>query len=128
VLGAVAALFVGLLHADVPEAQARAATFSALVLCCLVLIIANRNFSGNLVTALRRPNKALWRVVASTTGMLAVVLLIAPLRRLFNFEMPTPVLLCEAVAVGLGVLLLLEVFKPIALRMQHGQTPAQVQV
>ncbi len=108
VLAAIAAFFVGMLHLDVPEAQARAATFTALVMCSVALIIANRSFSGHLLEALRRPNLALWRVVAATTALLASVLLVPALRELFRFEPLNLNLLGAAAGIGFSVLLLLE--------------------
>lgn len=107
VLLAVGGLFVGLLQASVPEALARAASFTALVFCSLALIIANRSFSDGLMLALRRPNPALWRVVAGALALLGVVLYIAPLRKLFRFDPLTPDLLGVALALGIAVLLVI---------------------
>jgi Ca2+-transporting ATPase len=112
VLGAVGLLFVGLLQAAVPEAEARAATFTALVACSVALIVANRSLTGgHLLRTLRRPNPALWRVVAATAALLAAVLWVAPLRGLFHFALPAPGLLAAALGLGLGVLLVLEAGK-----------------
>jgi Ca2+-transporting ATPase len=118
VLLAVGGLFVGLLQAQLPEALARATTFTALVFCSLALIIANRSFSGELLVALRRPNPALWRVVAGTLALLGAVLYIAPLRKLFHFDLLTPGLLGVAVASGLAVLLVIEGVKQLQRRYE----------
>ena len=111
VLVAVGGFYGGLLQLQTPEAVARAATFTALVLCSLALAIANRSFSGNLVVALRRPNPALWRVALATTVLLAGVLVFAPLRNLFRFAPLSPGLLGAALGLALAVLLLLEGLK-----------------
>ena len=108
VLAASAAVFVGLLAAGWPEAQARAATFTALVCCNVALILCNRSWSADVLSAMRRPNASLWRVLAATAVLLAAVLLIAPLRRLFHFGALTPGLLALAVGLSLAVLLVLE--------------------
>jgi Ca2+-transporting ATPase len=113
VLLAVGAFFVGLLNAGVPEAEARAAAFTALVACSVALIVVSRSFSGNLIDALRRPNPALWRMMLATAALLAGVLLIAPLRALFHFAALGPGLLAAAVGLGSGVLLLLEALKHV---------------
>ncbi len=116
VLLATAALFVGLLANDVAEAQARAATFTALVACSVALIVANRSMSAHLWTTLRRPNPALWRMVAATAALLTAVVWVPWLRVLFHFETPTPALLGLALAVALGVLFVLEMAQPLRKR------------
>jgi len=108
VLLATAALFIGLLKLDLPEAQARAACFAALVLCSMSLIVVNRSFSGQLAAALRRPNPALWRMLSLTTALLLTVLLLPPLRRLFHFEAMPLWLYGAALGLGLAVMLALE--------------------
>jgi Ca2+-transporting ATPase len=116
VLLAMAALFVGLLHNSVAEAQARATTFTALVACSVALIVANRSMSAHLWTTLRRPNPALWRMVAATAALLTAVVWVPWLRVLFHFETPTPALLGLALAVALGVLFVLEMAQPLRKR------------
>lgn len=65
--------------------EARALTFSTLVIGNLWLILANRSWSGTLLTSLRTPNIALWWVVGGTLGFLAFVLYVPGLRGLFGF-------------------------------------------
>ena len=108
VLGAVSGFFVWMLQSHVPEAQARAAVFTALVASSVALIVGNRSLSGNVLEALRRPNPSLWRMVLATAVLLSAVLLIAPLRGLFHFEALTPLLLAMALGLSVGVLLLVE--------------------
>ena len=55
----VAGIFLVALHRGMPEAEARALTFFALVLCIVGLIFVNRSFSASIVTAFRRRNVAL---------------------------------------------------------------------
>jgi P-type Ca2+ transporter type 2C len=116
VLLATAVLFVGLLHQGVAEAQARATTFTALVACSVALIVANRSLSGHLWAALRRPNPALWRMVAATAALLALVLLVPWLRASFHFAALSPSLLGLALAVATAVLLVLEMAQPLRKR------------
>jgi Ca2+-transporting ATPase len=116
VLLGVAALFVVLLHNGVAEAQARATAFTALVACAMALIVANRSLSGRLWTALSRPNPALWRMVAATTALLGLVLLVPGLRKLFHFAALSPALLGLALSVAGGVWLLLELAQPLRKR------------
>jgi Ca2+-transporting ATPase len=116
VLLATGGFFVIALRAGVAEAAARAATFVALVLCSVALIIVNRAFSGHLWAALRQPNPALWRVVAATLALLAAALLVAPLRDLFRFTLPGADLLLAAAGLALAVLLTLEALQRLQRR------------
>ncbi len=100
-LAAVAAAYWwGLGH--LPEPQARAFAFCTLVIANLALILSNRSKNGSLLVSLRRPNKTLWLVAASTVVMLAVVIEVPVLLQLFRFDTPPPLALL-AVA-GIGVL------------------------
>jgi P-type Ca2+ transporter type 2C len=112
-LAAVAAFFVGLLQAQVPEAQARAAAFTALVACNAVLIVVNRSFNASLLGALRRPNPLLWAMLAATAVLLAAALAVPPLRRLFLFAPLSPSLLAAALSLALVVWLALAALKRI---------------
>ena len=105
VLLLVGAFFWACLLAAVPEAQARAATFAALVLSSLALILVNRALSGARGLVLLAPNPTLWRIIGASGALLALVLWVAPLRRLFRFDALPPLLLAAALAVALGVLL-----------------------
>jgi Ca2+-transporting ATPase len=125
VLLAVAALFMLLLHNGVAEALARATTFTALVASSVALIVANRSLSAHLWTALRRPNPALWRMVAATAALLGLALLVPGLRKLFHFAALTPSLAGVALAVALAVLLLLELAQPLRKRWLDAAVAAQ---
>jgi len=116
VLGVVAGFYLLLLRAAVPEASARAAAFTALVACNVALIVVNRSLSGALWSALRRPNPALWRTLGATTVLLSAALFVPPLRSLFRFDGVAPELLAVAMALGVGVLLVLEALKHAVLR------------
>jgi Ca2+-transporting ATPase len=105
VLLAVAGFHALMLASAVPEAGARAATFTALVVSSIALIIANRSMTGSMWAAMTRPNRALGWVVAATLSLLAVVLAWAPLRGLFHFASVDARWL--GMAVGLGALGLL---------------------
>jgi len=103
-LGALAAVtgayWWGLGH--LPEPQARAFAFCTLVIANLALILSNRSKHGSLLASLRRPNKTLWIVAAATVALLALVIEVPVLFKLFRFDTPPPMALL-AVA-GLGVL------------------------
>jgi Ca2+-transporting ATPase len=64
VLILVAGIYVIALRSGLPEDEVRSLTFVSLVFTNFGLIFANRSFSASLLSALRRPNAALWQVLA----------------------------------------------------------------
>jgi Ca2+-transporting ATPase len=70
--------------------EARAITFTAIVVGNLGFIFLNRSLSGNLQHALRSPNPILWWVCGATTLILSLILSIPNLRHLFYFGNPEP--------------------------------------
>ncbi len=111
VLAAVALFFWLMLRRGLPEGEARAAAFTALVACDVGLILVNRALAGPLLQALRRPNPALWRTVAATAALLAVALFVPPVRGLFRFAPVAPAWLGAALGLALAVTLALEILK-----------------
>jgi Ca2+-transporting ATPase len=91
---ALAAFHLGLSHTGV-EASARATAFAALIAGNVALILVNRSWERGLLATLATRNLASWAVVAGASGMLAVVLTVPVLRRLFHFG---PVPLHDALA------------------------------
>ncbi len=107
VLLAVSGLFVFARLDGLPLETARALAFSGLVLTNFALIFVNRGTAGWSLISLRRPNPAMWRVLALTTMMLGAALYLPLGRRLFGFgELPaTELLLAVTVATAMvGVL------------------------
>ena len=80
------------------EGDARALTFTTLVLGNLALIATSRSRSRPLRTMLLVPNAALWSVVFAGLAALAIVLYVPPVRDLFDFSILHPVDLLECVA------------------------------
>lgn len=116
------AFFVVLLSVGYLAEQARAASFTALVLANFGLIVVNRSFAPLDTTALVRPNEALLRIFLATMALLAAALGIPLLRTLFHFGELSPGLLGCAMGVSLGATLLLEMLK----RLGHSALlPAQ---
>lgn len=112
-LAAVAAIFITGSVRGMPEAEVRALTFVTLVLTIVSLIFVNRSFSASLVTALRRPNRALAVVLPVVMIMLALTLLWPPAMGLFRFGPLHARDLGATAAVALGVLLSLELMKAL---------------
>ncbi len=66
--------------------EARALTFTTLVIANLCLILTTRSWSRTIVSTLRTPNFALWLVIAGTAALLGLVLYTPFLRDLFKFK------------------------------------------
>ena len=67
-------------------AEARALTFTSLVISNLVLIVSNRSWSQSLFAIIRTPNAAMWWVFGAAAVMLTLALYWPPLRGLFHFN------------------------------------------
>jgi Ca2+-transporting ATPase len=98
------------------EDQARALTFTTLIVANLCLILTNRSWTVTIPATLRSRNAALWCVIGGALGFLALVLYVPFLRELFRFGAPrvSDLLLCALA--GLVSVLWFEVFKVIARR------------
>jgi len=115
-LALVAGVFILSLQRGLPEAQVRALTFFSLVLTIISLIFINRSFSASLVTALRRPNPVLVWVLLAVTALSSLTLLWPPARALFRFGPLHLEDLALTLGVGVAVLVVLEILKPLIRR------------
>ena len=90
------AIFAVALHRGQGEEDARALTFTALMIANVALIITNRSWSRNILAILRTPNPATWWVVGSALVFLALVLYVPFLKTLFHFTTlhPNDIALC----------------------------------
>ncbi len=82
----VVAVFVVALYRGHSASDARAITFTTLILGNLGLIMANRSWTRTILSTLRVPNPAMWWVVLGAVGFLGLVLYVPYLRDLFHFE------------------------------------------
>jgi Ca2+-transporting ATPase len=102
------------LRQNLPEPDARALAFAALVATNLGLVLVNRSLAASIFAAFTRPNAALWWVVAVTAAILTGVILFPPARELFRFGPLHGDDILVALASGLMTLLLLELAKKLA--------------
>jgi Ca2+-transporting ATPase len=94
------------------EADARALTFTTLIIANLGLILVNRSWSrGVIKETFRTPNTALWWVAGGAFVFLGLVLYVPFLQDLFkcSFLHPIDILLC--VFAGMASILWFELFK-----------------
>ncbi len=107
----VATIYLAALDRGLPESEVRALTFFSLVMGIVGLILLNRSFSASLLTAFRRPNRALALVFAAVLLMLAATLAWPATRELFRFAPLHPDDLLLSLGAGIVLLLLLEAAK-----------------
>jgi Ca2+-transporting ATPase len=110
---AVAAIFVVASGRGMPETEVRALAFFSLVLVIVALIFVNRSFSASMLTALRRPNRALALVLPAVAAMLALTLLWPMASDLFRFGPLHWDDLALTLGAGVAVFVVLEVVKPL---------------
>ncbi|ASG20508.1 Ca2+-transporting ATPase [Nitrospirillum viridazoti] len=109
----VAVLFMAALNGGMPADQARALAFVALMLVNFGLVLVNRSFAASPLTALLRPNTALWTVLAVMGAVMAATLAWPPAVALFAFGPLHADDLAVAFAAAVVMVLTLEVVKPL---------------
>ena len=116
VLAIMLAIFGVTLYRGLGEYEARALTFTALVVANLALIFTNRSWSRGVVEILRTPNAALWWVVAGTVFFLALAIYLPALRDLFRFNTLHAVDIAFCLAAGVLSIAWFEIFKAMRRR------------
>ncbi|HEV2400232.1 MAG TPA: cation-translocating P-type ATPase [Candidatus Sulfotelmatobacter sp.] len=86
VLAVVLIVFAVAHYGGKQDEEARALTFTTLVLANLALIFTNRSWSGTILGTLRAPNPALWWVASGTLAFLALALFVPFSRTLLRFS------------------------------------------
>jgi Ca2+-transporting ATPase len=82
----VLAVFAAAHYSGRGEQEARALTFTTLVLANLALIFTNRSWGKTILARLHSPNPSLWWVIGGTIGFLGLVIFVPFLRELFRFS------------------------------------------
>ena len=72
------------------EAEARALTFTTLIVANLGLILTNRSWTRTILATMKSPNAALWWVVGGAAAFLGLVLYVPALRGLFRLRAVAP--------------------------------------
>jgi len=99
------------------EMEARAFTFTTLIVANLALIFTNRSWTRTILTTLKSPNSALWYVTFGALLFLGMVLYIPFLRDLFLLSILhiNDILIC--LVLGIASVLWFEVLKIIKLKL-----------
>jgi Ca2+-transporting ATPase len=111
VLVLVLAVFAIAYYRGLGEMEARAMTFTTLIIANLGLILTNRSWTRTILVTIKNPNAALWWVLAGAFLFLGLVLYIPFLRGLFRFALLHPLDLAICLLVGSSSILWFEVFK-----------------
>ncbi|MFV9475104.1 cation-translocating P-type ATPase [Advenella sp. RU8] len=116
-----AGVFLYKTASGMPEVEARALVFFALIAQIMALILVNRSFTASLREAFARKNMALVYVVLIVAGVTALILFLPAAQELLKFGMITWEDMVLALGLGVVLLLLLEGCKPIIQRISLGQ-------
>ncbi len=121
VLAILAAVLIVATRRGMPDNDVRALVFTCLVLVNMGLILVNRSFSASLVGAFRRPNRSLWILLGSVSGVLTTALYWQPAQTLFHFGQLHQHDLAVGLGVGMVSLVLLESIKSRWFRASFSQ-------
>ncbi len=107
------AIFGYSLYRGVSADEARALTFTTLVLASIGLIFTNRSWSKSALATLKLPNPALWWITSGAVAILAIVIYLPALNRSFSFSRLSgdEVIFCGLV--GMAILGLFEILKKL---------------
>lgn len=111
ILAIVLVIFIVTLYRKQGEFDARALTFTTLILANLGLILSEGSTSRLSFKILKSPNPALWWVIGGGLLFLALVLYVPFLRHLFSFSFLHPIDLAICLGGGLISLLWFEMLK-----------------
>jgi len=121
VLLIVLAVYAFSLYRGQGDAEARALTFTTLIVANLGLILTNRSWSRTILETMNSPNQALWWVLGGALFFLAAVLYTPFLRELFGFAFLHPIDIAICFMAGITSILWFEALKIISGRRCNGR-------
>lgn len=98
------------------ENEVRAMAFTTLIISNVMVILANRSWTRNILDIMRTPNSSVKWVVGGALIFLVLVITVPFLRDLFQFDPITPLQFLICVTAGLGSIIWFEVYKRISSR------------
>jgi Ca2+-transporting ATPase len=111
VLAMVALVFGFALARGSGEQEARALSFTTLIVANIGLIFANRSWTQTMFTRFRSPNRALWWVAGGASVFLGAALYVPALREIFRFSRLSAGDLLACVVVGAASIVWFELLK-----------------
>ncbi len=118
VLMIILAVFGITLYRGLGELEARALTFTTLIIANLGLILTNRSWSRTILSTLRSPNRALWWVLGGAAVFLGLVLYVPFLTSLFRLTTLHPFDLVICLSAGVVSIIWFEGLKMIKNRQK----------
>ena len=112
------AVFVTALYRGQGELDARALTFTTLIIANLSLILTNRSWSRTIGDTLQTPNIALWWVLWGALFFLCAVLYSPILRHLFRFSLLHPIDIAICLIAGSVSIIWFEILKVLNRRKE----------
>ena len=107
------------ISARLGESEARALSFTTLIVANLGLILTNRSWTRTIWSMLKTPNRALWWVLGGATLFLGLVLYVPFLRNLFHFAKLHPADLLICLVAGAVSIIWFEALKIVNRRRRH---------
>ena len=125
ILAIVLAVFLLSLRLGSSAAEARALTFTTLIIANLALILTDRSRTRTILATLRTPNRALWWVILGAAVLLILVLFVPFLRDLFGFAVlhANDLLIC--LAAGFASIVWFEIIKLIRRWRPRSPSPSR---
>ena len=99
------------LHSGMAANEARALTFTTLVLASIGLIFTNLSWSKSALATLKSPNPALWLISTSALSILALVIFLPLLSGLFSFAKLNLLEVVLCLLIGLSTFAIFELLK-----------------
>ncbi|MEO8307351.1 MAG: cation-translocating P-type ATPase [Pseudomonadota bacterium] len=115
--GMLATVFVFEMRGGMPEEELRALIFFALIAEILALIFVNRSFGTSVRKALAGQNAALRYVLGAIVVISSLIFFLPAAQTLLKFGSITWNDLAFALGLGIGLMMILELCKPLAIRM-----------
>jgi P-type Ca2+ transporter type 2C len=109
----VLAVYAIALYRGLGELEARALTFTTLIVANIALILTNRSWTKPILATLRAPNMASWLVLAGASLFLGLSLNVPFLKRLFHFSQLHFIDLVICAAAGILSILWFEILKMV---------------
>ncbi len=113
VLVVVLAVYAIALFRGLGDMEARAMTFTTLIVANIALIFTNRSWSKSIITTLRAPNTASWLVLTGALLFLGLSLNVPFLKRLFHFSQLHFIDFVICTAAGIFSILWFEILKMV---------------
>lgn len=112
------AVYAAGLYLGEGEFEARALTYTTLLIANLGLILTNLSWSRTVIATLRQGNRALWWILGAVSAACVVILSVPQMREVFRFSTLHPADIAICLAAGILSVAWFEIVKLVRLRSQ----------